>query len=209
MIKIIILDDDKNFLSSLSKVIELSEDIRVLGTFLNAIDAMKFLEENEVDICLTDIHLGSYRMNGIEFITIMKTLKSSILFLILTIFDEHEKVFQALSAGALGYITKSSPKEDIIKAIYDIYNGGSPMTQHIARKVAASFSKSTVIENRNLLTSREQEVLKLIGDGKIEKEVASILNISASTVKNHISNIYTKLHVNTRVEALNKYYGKI
>ena len=163
----------------------------------------------EPDIILMDIDLG-VGMSGIECITFLKPLCPKAQFLILTIFEDYQKVFDALSAGALGYVLKSASQNKILEAILDLYEGGSPMSPSIARQITQRFSVSNLqsANNASLLTTREKEVIELIAKGKIEKEVAAALFVSLKTVKTHISNIYEKLQVHTRVEALNKYFER-
>ncbi|MBP6235974.1 MAG: response regulator transcription factor [Saprospiraceae bacterium] len=210
MIRIVIVEDDVFLLNSLQLVLKSNDKIEVIGTFHHPALAIKEIPILNPDIVLMDLDLGRNEINGIDCIIAIKEKSPHILFLILTIYEDHDKVFQALSAGALGYILKSSGKEKMIDAIYDLYEGGSPMSPSIARKIAASFNQKTATNTlyTDILTNREKEVLDWISKGKIEKEVASELYISIKTVKNHITNIYAKLQVNTRVEALNKYYSK-
>jgi len=191
-------------------VLNAKDKIEVLSIYLNGEDALEALPALKPDIVLVDIDLGHKRMNGIECITHLKSQLPDTQFLILTIFEDHQKVYDALSAGALGYVLKSDKPEKIIGAIQDLHDGGAPMSPSIARKIALSFNKENQADPVQvaLLTSREREVIELISKGRLEKEVASELNISVKTVKAHISNIYSKLQVRTRVEALNKYFGR-
>lgn len=210
MLNVAIVEDDKFLLHTLGLVLQRNEKIDISGLFNNPNDALIKIPMLKPDIVLMDINLGNQHISGIECITRLKTTNPEILFLILTISEDHEKVFDALSAGALGYILKSASKEKIIDAIFDLAEGGSPMTPSIARKSALSFNQKVnhYDFSTNILTNREKEVIELISKGKLEKEVANDLAISYKTVKAHISNIYAKLHVNTRVEALNKYFGR-
>ncbi|MBK9729527.1 MAG: response regulator transcription factor [Saprospiraceae bacterium] len=210
MIRVSIIENDKFLCETLRVVLNAKNVIEVVSIYLNGEDALKELPKLKPDIVLVDIDLGLKKMNGIECITRLKPELPDTQFLILTIFDEHQKVFDALSAGALGYVLKSDKPEKIINAIQDLHEGGAPMSPSIARKIALTFSHENHINplNASLLTSREKEVIELISKGKLEKEVANELFISYKTVKTHITNIYTKLQVNTRVEALNKYFGR-
>lgn len=212
MVNIAIVEDDKFLLNTLVLVLQKNEKLNIVGSFSNPMQALKMIPVLKPHIVLMDLNLGAEQISGIECITRLKSSNPEILFLILTISEDHDKVFDALSAGALGYILKSASKEKIVDAIFDLFEGGSPMTPSIARKIALSFN---YIPNHlypdvpsNLLTHREKEVIDLISKGKLEKEVANELFISYKTVKAHISNIYAKLHVNTRVDALNKYFGR-
>ncbi len=178
--------------------------------FSSSSDALKKLPALKPDIVLMDIDLGQGQLNGIDCITRLQPQLPGTLFMVLTVYEDHKKVFDALSAGALGYVLKSAKPEKIIEAIWELYEGGAPMSPSIARQIAGSFSKPTPMPTpeSELLTTREKEVIELISKGKLEKEVAAELFISLKTVKSHISNIYGKLHVRTRVEALNKYFGR-
>lgn len=210
MIRVAIVEDDVFLLNSLQLVLEANEGINIVGTYNSPDLAINEIPALNPNVVLMDLDFGKNSFSGIDCIIRIKDLNPNILFLVLTIYEDHDKVFQALSAGALGYILKSSGKDNILNAILDIFEGGSPMSPSIARKIAASFNQKTEINSKaaDILTTREKEILSWISKGKIEKEVATELNISLKTVKNHISNIYSKLQVHTRVEALNKYYSK-
>lgn len=210
MIRVSIIENDKFLCETLRVVLNAKDDVEVLSIHLTAEDALAKIPELKPEIVLVDIDLGDKRMNGIEAITRLKPVLPDTQFMILTIFEDHQKVFDALSAGALGYVLKSDKPEKIISAIHDLHEGGSPMSPSIARKIVLSMGRENHADPAQaaLLTSREREVLDLIAKGRLEKEVASDLTISVKTVKAHISNIYAKLQVRTRVEALNKYFGR-
>ena len=210
MIRVSIIENDRFLCETLRVVLNSKDKIDVLSIYLNGEDALEALPALRPDIVLVDIDLGHKRMNGIECITHLKSQLPDTQFLILTIFEDHQKVYDALSAGALGYVLKSDKPEKIIGAIQDLHEGGAPMSPSIARKIALSFNRENQADPVQvaLLTTREREVIELISKGRLEKEVASELNISVKTVKAHISNIYSKLQVRTRVEALNKYFGR-
>jgi DNA-binding NarL/FixJ family response regulator len=210
MIKVSIIENDKFLCETLRVVLNAKAEVEVLSIHLTAEDALAKLPELQPEIVLVDIDLGLKRMDGIEAITRLKPVMPDTQFMILTIFEDHQKVFDALSAGALGYVLKSDKPDKILAAIHDLHEGGAPMSPSIARKIATSFSKENHADPAQaaLLTAREREVIDLISKGRLEKEVAADLNISVKTVKAHISNMYTKLQVRTRVEALNKYFGR-
>lgn len=209
-ISIAIVENETHLCHALKIVINAVDGFECVQTYSNGEDALKFLPQNPPDIVLMDIDLGERRMTGIECIARLREYCPKTLFMILTIYEDHQKVFDALSAGALGYVLKSSPSEKIIEAIKDLYDGGAPMSPSIARKIALSFNQpiTHISAEVDTLTTREREVIELIAKGRMEKEVAATLFISIKTVKTHISNIYTKLQVRTRVEALNKYFGR-
>lgn len=208
-IQVCIVENDESLLYALQVVINSHPDFVCEGTFKSGELALNLLPSYNPDIVLMDIDLGD-GMNGIECITALKIICPQVQFMILTIFEDYQKVFDALSAGALGYVLKSASQNKILEAIRDLYEGGSPMSPSIARQIALHFSNNTnkSTDKTALLTPREKEVIELISKGKLEKEVAAELFLSLKTVKTHISNIYEKLQVHTRVEALNKYFGR-
>ena len=212
MIRISIVENDKFLLNTLAMVLSKNEKLEVVGLFSKPVDALVQIPVIKPNVVLMDLNLGDHQMDGVECIARIKAANPDIMFMVLTIYEDHESVFNALAAGALGYILKSATKEKIIESIEEMFSGGSPMSSSIARKIAMSFGNNSKDQKDNkfagLLTIREKEVIELISRGKIEKEVATELNISYKTVKAHISNIYSKLHVNTRVDALNKYFGR-
>lgn len=212
MIRISIVEDDKFLLNTLAMVLSKNEKLEVVGLFSKPGDALVQIPVIKPNVVLMDLNLGDHQMDGVECIARIKAANPDIMFMVLTIYEDHESVFNALAAGALGYILKSATKEKIIESIEEMFSGGSPMSSSIARKIAMSFGNNSKDQKDNkfagILTIREKEVIELISRGKIEKEVATELNISYKTVKAHISNIYSKLHVNTRVDALNKYFGR-
>ncbi len=208
-IRVVIVENEAILLESLVLILEEDEHIEVVSYFVNAEDALEALPRLQPNVILMDIDLGKNRMSGIEAIKYVKQISPDTAIMILTIYEDTDKVFSALQEGALGYVLKSSTSAKIKSAIVELYEGGAPMSPSIARKIVLSLSPNNVAEIHNsLLTAREQEILEQIAAGKIEKEVAALLFISPTTVKKHIANIYAKLQVNNRVEALNKYYNK-
>lgn len=209
MIKVAIVENDETLLFALQLTINANPGFTCDHIYRNGESALKNIPLVKPDIILMDINLGN-GINGIDCITQLKPLVPNSLFMVLTIYEDYQQVYDALTAGALGYIVKSSNPKEIINSITDLYEGGAPMSPKIARKVAEQFGRvpQKKIADDYLLTKREKEVLDLISKGKIEKEVAAELYLSLKTVKTHITNIYQKLQVHTRVEALNKYYGR-
>jgi DNA-binding NarL/FixJ family response regulator len=174
---------------------------------MNAESALRGIEKNLVDIVLMDINLPG--MNGIDCTRIFKQRFPEIQIMMCTIYEDDEKIFKAIAAGASGYILKRTEPIKLIEAIRDLYNGGAPMSSQIARKVIMAvqeIKKGT--ESENVLSEREKEVLELLAKGFRNKEVADKLFISVSTVKSHVHKIYEKLHVSSRIEAVNKVNGK-
>jgi DNA-binding NarL/FixJ family response regulator len=152
-----------------------------------------------------DINLPG--MNGIECVKLLKAKNVTAQFLMCTVYEEDEKVFEALKAGAMGYIIKKTSPAQLLEAITDLKNGGSPMSSQIARKVVASFNdKKTKSKETESLSARENEILELLAKGFRYKEIADKLFISTETVRRHVHNIYEKLHVGSRTDAINKVY---
>ena len=159
------------------------------------------------DIVIMDINLPG--MNGIECIREMKTKVPHTQFMMFTVYENDEKVFEALKAGASGYLLKNTGLVQLIEALQELHNGGSPMSANIARKLVTVFREK---ENSEIpveaLSKRETEILQLLSKGLLYKEIADQLSISVSTVRQHIHKIYEKLHVQNRTEAINKAFGK-
>jgi DNA-binding NarL/FixJ family response regulator len=203
-IKICIVEDNKDFRDAICLIISLTEGYELSGSYQNAEIAIQSLCNNIPNVVLVDINLPG--KNGIELVATLKQKYPQLHFLMCTTYDEDEKIFDSLKVGASGYILKSDGPIKIIEAITELFDGGSPMTSSIARRVVSSFSSSNTANNASVsLTSREIEILSLLSKGLLNKEVAYKLFISTGTVKKHIQNIYEKLHVNTRIEAVNKY----
>jgi DNA-binding NarL/FixJ family response regulator len=207
-IGICIVEDIDEIRLELERILRSSDDFLLLASFSNAEDALKDMKEFHPDITIMDINLP--RMDGIECIKKAKHLSPSTQFIMFTIFENSDQVFDALAAGASGYLLKNTPGDKILEALKELHEGGAPMSAHIARKVVASLQKKTgeTNEELKLLTTREQEILGCLSKGFLYKEVAAQLKISTGTVRQHIHHIYEKLHVQNRTEALNKVYGK-
>jgi DNA-binding NarL/FixJ family response regulator len=199
-----IVEDDRDLREALGMMIQFTDQYELAGSFENAESALKTLPSLDVDAVLMDINLPGE--NGIMCVNKLKAACPLVLFLMCTSYEDDTKIFQSLEAGASGYILKTEGPAKIIGALDELFEGGSPMSSSIARKVVASFSK---MESQNKLTesltAREKEVLELLAKGQMNKEVAAQLEISNGTIRKHIQNIYEKLHVNTRVEAVNLY----
>lgn len=201
-IKIVILEDDTEVRNGLIEILTNLPNFIVLEAYSNAEDFINQIPDLIPDIVIIDIGLPG--MSGIECVKKLKPLYPKMLFLMWTVFDDDEKIFDALCAGASGYILKNNTPENILQAIQDIAQGGSPMSANIARKVVASFHQKTV--SKQELTKREMEMLELLSKGYRYKEIADKLFISIDTVRTHIRNIYEKLHVNSKLEAVNKVF---
>ena len=206
-ISISIVEDINEVRKSLEKLLLDSTDFAWISSFSNAEEAEKELPRNNPDIVIMDINLPG--KSGIDCILSIKDKCPGTLFIMYTIFEDDQKVFEALEAGASGYLLKKTPKEKILESLKELYEGGSPMSTQIARKVIQAFQKSkTITEEEKTLTKKEKEVLELLSKGFLYKEIADKLSISPYTVKQHIHRIYGKLHVTNKAEAINKDYVK-
>ncbi|RZL58050.1 MAG: response regulator transcription factor [Pedobacter sp.] len=202
MISISIVEDHDNYRHSLVKAIEENGLFKINGIYSSAEEALINLPLNSPDIAIVDIKLKS--LSGIELIQQIKAALPYTQFLMCTGYQNNEYVFSALKAGASGYIVKGSTSFEIQNAIIDLYNGGSPMSPYIARKVISLLHQKND-DNSFGLSNRELEVLSLLSEGLLYKEISDKLSISQNTVKNHCKNIYKRLHVQNKVEALNKF----
>jgi len=198
-----IIEDDDKVRLYLAEQIRLRLDVERLEEFANAEDALQQLTINPVDIALFDIQLPG--MNGIECIKRLKIIHPRLQVMALTVYDNTDVVFDALKAGASSYILKNTVPEKIMEAIRELYEGGSPISSQIARKVIEAFQvKKTSNEYFQTLSRREQEILEQLSRGFRYKEIADKFYVSVETVRTHVRNIYEKLQVNSRVEALKK-----
>ena len=200
---IAIIEDDEKVRHYLSEQIHLQmEDVR-LSVFPDAETALRELTANPVDIALFDINLPG--MNGIECIQRLKILHPRMQMMVLTVYDNADIIFSALKAGATSYLLKSTSPEKVIEAIYEVFMGGSPISSQIARKVIDAFALKEKTNNYYQdLSRREQEILDYLSRGFRYKEIADQLFLSIETVRTHVRNIYEKLQVNNRAEALRK-----
>ena len=169
----------------------------------SAEDALKELPGVKPDVVLMDINLPG--MNGVECVRQLKPLLPQTQVMMLTVYEDTENIFNALAAGANGYMLKRTSSKELIEAIHEVQRGGSPMTMHIARKVVQSFQKTAPAQPAENLSEREQQVLDLLSQGLIYKEIAEKLGISYETVHTYIRRIYEKLQVRTRTEAVAKF----
>ena len=201
MIKVIIIEDLANYRNALQVLLNGSEGFACTGAFENAEVALPFLPTLLPDVALVDINLPG--MNGIELVKEIRHASPNTLCMMCTAYDADEKVFSALNAGAHGYILKSTGPAKILDAITELMQGGSPMSSEIARKVVCAFTQKPNPE-MELLTLREKEILQLLEQGLLYKEIASSAKITIETVKRHCFNIYQKLHVGNRSEAIHK-----
>ncbi len=201
-IRIAVVDDDEELRRSLCWIINQSPNFFCSATWKNCGEAIKNIESNPPHVILMDIGLPD--KSGIECVRIIKDLYPGIQILMLTVYSDEEKIFQSIRAGAVGYILKSSSSEKLLDAIGDAYHGGAPMSGEIARKVLSYFQqpKDDIVTAK--LSSREIEVLDGLIEGHTYKAIAEKLFLSSHTIRFHVHNIYGKLHVKSRAEAIKK-----
>jgi RNA polymerase sigma factor (sigma-70 family) len=206
-ISVSIVEDNDQLRATLAKVIGRAPGFKFASDYRSAEDALAGLPKVKPDVVLMDINLPG--MNGVECVRQLKTLVPATEVMMLTVYEDTENIFNALAAGASGYMLKRTSSKELIEAIHEVKRGGSPMTTHIARKVAQSFQKSSgqqrAADELSELSEREQQVLDLLSQGLIYKEIADKLNISYETVHTYIRRIYEKLQVRTRTEAVAKF----
>ena len=205
-IKVSIVEDLAEIREGLSELIRSDKELLLLENFDNAESAMARLPGLGADIVIMDINLPG--MSGIDCIRSIKANCPGTQFLMFTVYENDEKVLQALQAGATGYLLKRTKPQRILESIKELNQGGSPMSSNIARKLLNIFLDEKKATKKEILTDRENEVLQLLADGLLYKEIAERLNIVHGTVRQHIHNIYEKLHVQNRTEAVNKYFER-
>lgn len=208
-IPISIVEDNHDIRNALEQIIEMTDGFELVCSCESGEDALLNLPIFLPKIVLMDIHLGG--INGIEVVRQLKQTHPEMLFMMCTVYEEDEKIFEALKAGANGYIIKKTTPSKLLDAIKELNNGGAPMSSQIARKVVSAFRSKPSVAAEGLveiLTKRELEILEMLSSGLVYKEIADKLNISSETVRKHVYNVYHKLHVSNRVEAVNKYFGR-
>ncbi len=206
-IKIAIVEDNEEIREGLAVLINGSPGFVCVATYPDGEEALKYLAGERPDVVLMDIHLP--KMSGIECVARLKERLPELQIMMLTVYEDDELVFKSLVAGATGYILKKTPPSELLEAIRNLHNGGSPMSSQIARKVVQAFQQTgkSHQETENL-TERETEILSYLAKGYHDKEIADTLFVSVETVRTHVRNIYKKLHVRTRTEAALKYLGR-
>jgi DNA-binding NarL/FixJ family response regulator len=212
-ITISIVEDNDKLRGTLAKVIGRAEGFRFVSDYATAEEALAGLPKVKPEVVLMDINLPG--MNGVECVRKLKALLPQTQVIMLTVYEDTENIFNALAAGANGYMLKRTPTKELIEAIREVHRGGSPMTTHIARLVVQSFQKPVAAPAQPAggagggdlaeLSEREQQVLDLLAQGLIYKEIADKLNIGYETVHTYIRRIYEKLKVRTRTEAVAKF----
>jgi len=206
-ISVAIVEDNDALRATLARVIDRAEGFRCVGQHGSAEEALGSLPAQKPDVVLMDINLPG--INGVECVRRLKPLLPNTQVVMLTVYEDTDNIFNALAAGASGYLLKRTSRDELLAAIKEVHQGGSPMTAHIARKVVQSFQRSGPSSHpADNLSAREQEVLDLLSKGFIYKEIADRLGISYETVHTYIRRIYEKLQVRTRTEAVAKFLSR-
>lgn len=208
-IAISIVEDNQDIRNALEQIINMADGFDLVCSCESGEDALINLPIFLPKVVLMDIQLGG--INGIEVVRQLKPYHPQMLFMMCTVYEEDEKIFEALKAGASGYIIKKTTPPKLLDAIKELHQGGAPMSSQIARKVVSAFQNKPVVIAEGLveiLTKRELEILQMLSSGLVYKEISNTLFISSETVRKHVYNVYHKLHVSNRVEAVNKFFGR-
>ena len=201
MITVSIVDDESQLRQSIVTFINGSPGFRCLSAYGSAEEAIKGLANEHPNVVLMDIHMAG--IDGIECVERLKEIRPELQIVMLTVYEDTEQIFNALAAGASGYLLKRQNPDKLLEAIREVNEGGSPMSHSIARKVVASFQKSE--QPAALLSPREQTVLDCLAKGLAYKQIADQLGITVPTIRSYLRRIYEKLHVQTRSEAVARY----
>jgi DNA-binding NarL/FixJ family response regulator len=206
-ISVSIVEDSDQVRTTLARLINRAEGFTCLNQYNSAEAALEDLPRHRPNVVLMDINLPG--INGVECVRRLKQIAPEIQVMMLTVYEDTENIFNALAAGASGYLLKRTSTAELLEAIREVHRGGSPMTTHIARKVVQSFQRvGASPQSTENLSPREQEVLDHLAQGFLYKEIADKLGVSYETVHTYIRRIYEKLQVRTRTEAVAKFLGR-
>ena len=209
-IRVSIVDDEADLRENIAGYVDAAKGFKCISVHSNAKDALAHLPTEKPDVVLMDINLGG--MSGIECVRLLKPLMPETQVVMLTVFEDTEKIFSALSSGASGYLLKRLSPVKLLEAIREVHEGGSPMSAPIARKVVQSLrpakSATAANDDASALSPREREVLNGLAEGQAYKQIGNKLGLSIHTVRNYIRRIYQKLHVRSCGEAVAKYLQK-
>jgi DNA-binding NarL/FixJ family response regulator len=204
MINVSIIDDDQRLRESIAKFVDGTDGLQCISTYASAAAALERLPEEAPDVVLMDINMPG--MDGIECVQRLKARMPEVQVVMLTIYEDTDKIFKALAAGATGYLLKRVEPARLVDAIREVHEGGSAMSSSIARKVVASFQKAAPVTTPDIhLSPREQDVLGCLAKGLTYQQIADQLGISIETVRTYLRRIYEKLHVQSRTEAVAKF----
>jgi DNA-binding NarL/FixJ family response regulator len=202
-VKILIYEDNHHLRESISNLLMLTEDYIVIDSFPNCIDIEDHVKKMQPDVILMDIDMPG--VNGIEGVKKVRAFNKTVQILMITVFDDNNHVYEALYAGANGYLLKKYISDKVVHAIQEVLHGGAPMTPAIARMIIGNMQRPVAVaSNAYQLTNREKEILQLLSKGNSFKLIAADLCISIDTVRTHIKRIYDKLHVRSQIEAVSK-----
>ncbi|MBD2700802.1 response regulator transcription factor [Spirosoma sp. BT702] len=200
MIRVSIFDDNNSLRETLGLIFEATDDLLTVGKYADALHVVEYVRQDQPDVILMDIDMPG--RTGIEAVKLIRQQTTKPKILMLTVFEDVERIFAAISAGAVGYLLKKTPADKIMDAIREVKSGGAAMTPSIALKVLEAFHQPK--PNDFLLTDKEKEVLQRLVEGDSYKLIAHHCGISMGTVRTHIVNVYEKLHVNSKSEAVAK-----
>ena len=204
---VVVVEDDNGLRNQLVAILRTAPDIKCVGAFASGEEALAKIPAQKPDVVLMDIGLPG--MSGIQCVAQLKRLNPAPQVIMVTVYEDADRIFKALKAGANGYLVKSSPPDELLDAVRDVDTGGAPMSSHIACKVVEHFHvRETVHPETENLSQREVQVLTLLASGFIYKEIGDQLGITMETVRSHVKNICQKMHVRNRVEAVARHQAK-
>jgi DNA-binding NarL/FixJ family response regulator len=207
MITVSIVDDEKELCQSIATFVNGAPGFRCVSIYHSGEAALEHLPKDRPDVVLMDIHMGG--ISGIECAGRLKALMPQLQIMMLTVYEDTNQIFKALSAGASGYMLKRLTPDKLLEAIQDVHGGGSPMSSSIARKVVGSFQAAPKTGNKEaILSAREQTILDCLSNGLTYKQVADKLGITIPTIRSYLRRVYEKLHVQSRTEAVAKYMSQ-
>ena len=202
-----LIEDQPDIREGLAELLREAEGFALAGEYGSGEAALDAFADSMPDVVVLD--LGLPGMSGVEALVRMKAISPTVKVVVFTVFDNDDKVFEALKAGASGYVLKKEPPAHIVQHIREVLDGGAPMSREIARKVLASFLEKTPGAQLPVsLSERDRLLLELLGKGYLYKEIADLMHTSLGMVKQHLHKIYEKLHVQNRTEAVNRYWGR-
>ncbi|HEU5168625.1 MAG TPA: response regulator transcription factor [Chitinophagaceae bacterium] len=209
-ISVCIVDDISELRQALEEIVSSADGYKCIGTMSNVSEALTRIPLLKPDVVLMDINLGESE-SGIDCVRELKPITPGTNYMMCTVYEDDEKIFEALSAGASGYILKKTEPQKLLDSIKELHEGGAPMSSQIARKVVVAFREKPLATHSpgiDQLSHREKQILEELSRGLMYKEIANVLFISPETVRKHVYHVYEKLHVTNRVEAVNKYFGR-
>jgi DNA-binding NarL/FixJ family response regulator len=205
LINLCIVEDDAGFRGGLVRLFGRTRDFRCLGSYASAEAALQAIPQAKPDVVLMDLNLPG--MNGVECVRKLKQILPLLQIVMLTVYEDPDQIYNALAAGAVGYLLKQTQPAELLSAIRDVHGGGAPMSSQIARKVVQSFQGAPPTDGAEGLSAREREVLDYLAQGYLIKEISDKMEIGFDTVRTYVRRIYEKLHVHSRAQAVAKFLG--